>query len=335
MNRFARSALALPAVLLLALGGCLQTDYETTLYPDGSGKMLIRLAMRQTGIRRLRETRRPGDLPPEVRAVLQQIQKPERIKEYFSGVVGWKPIKVEEDADWLRATYTVYFDDINQLQLHNDGSLAEGGRQPVFSWKLIQAPDGGRTLYQITGLKGLPAFKIQPGDQAEAREMAKKMEPVLEELRVSLRINVPGMIKDSKGVLEVDGRSASWKMDGALFRGALSNLEGSEMKRFRDIMDVPESRISWTGSDVTPTQLEAWKAELAAAKNEWKSMSGLGLSDDELERSFIKAKLGAAQAHLDAGRKDQARKILNDIVREYPNHKETLTAKALLEKLGN
>ena len=27
------------------------------------------------------------------------------------------------------------------------------------------------------------------------------------------------------------------------------------------------------------------------------------------------------------------RKILNDIVREYPNHKETLTAKALLEKL--
>jgi hypothetical protein len=205
----------------------------------------------------------------------------------------------------------------------------------VFSWKLIQTPDGERTLYQITGLKGLPAFKIQPGDQAEAREMAKTMEPIFEDLRISLRVNVPGTIKDSKGVLEVDGRSASWRLDGALFRGALRNLEGSEMKRFRDIMDVPESRISWTGSDVTPAQLEAWKSELAAATNEWKGMSAAGLSDDELERSFIKAKLSAAQAHLDAGRKDQARKILNDIVREYPNHKETLNAKALLQKLGN
>jgi len=333
MNRLTRSALALPAVLLLALGGCLQTDYETTLYPDGSGKMTVRLAVRQPGLRRLRETRRPGDLPAELNAVLQQIQKPERIKEYFSGVVGWKPIKVEEDADWLRASYTVYFDDINQLQLHSDGTLTGNGKQLVFSWKLIQAPDGGRSLYQITGLRGLPAFKVQPGDQAEAREMAKKMEPVLEDLRVSLRVNVPGTIKDSKGVLEVDGRSASWKMDGALFRGALRNLEGSEMKRLRDIMDVPESRISWTGSDVTPAQLEAWKSELAAAKEQWKGMSGPTLSDDELERSFIKAKLSVAQAHLDGGRKDQARKILNDIVREYPNHKETLTAKALLEKL--
>ncbi|HVE43088.1 MAG TPA: tetratricopeptide repeat protein [Planctomycetota bacterium] len=334
MTRLTRSAFALPAVLLLALGGCLQTDYETTLYPDGSGKMTIRIAIRQPGLRRLRESRRPGDLPPEVNAILQQIQKPERIKEYFSGVVGWKPIKVEEDADWLRATYTVYFDDINQLQLQGDRALT-GEKQLVFSWKLIQTPDGERTLYQITGLKGLPAFKIQPGDQAEAREMAKTMEPIFEDLRISLRVNVPGTIKDSKGVLEVDGRSASWRLDGALFRGALRNLEGSEMKRFRDIMDVPESRISWTGSDVTPAQLEAWKSELAAATNEWKGMSAAGLSDDELERSFIKAKLSAAQAHLDAGRKDQARKILNDIVREYPNHKETLNAKALLQKLGN
>jgi hypothetical protein len=165
--------------------------------------------------------------------------------------------------------------------------------------------------------------------------MARQIEPVLEDLRISLKVSVPGTIRESKGVLEVDGRSASWKLDGALFRGALRNLEGAEMKRFRDIMDVAESRISWTGSDVTPAQLEAWKSELAAAKDQWKTMSGPALSDDELERSFIKAKLGAARAHLDAGRKDQARKILDDIVREYPNHKETLNAKALLQKLGN
>jgi len=318
---------------LLALGGCLQTEYETTLYPDGSGKMAVQLAIKQSGLRRFRQSGRPGGLPPEVQAVLEQIQKPEKIKEYFDGVVGWKPIKVEEDAAWLKATYTVYFDDINQLQVRGDRILA-GGKQLVFSWRLIKSSTGSQSLYQITGLKGLPAFKVQPGDQAQAREMAKEAEPVIDELRISVKVTVPGTIEESKGVLQTSGRSAGWTLDGALLLGALRHLEGTDMKRLRDIMDTPESRISWTGNEVTPAQVESWKKELAAAKDEWKTMGGAALSDNELERSFIRAKLSAAQAHLDAGRKDKARKILEDIVQEYPHHKETLTAKSLLEKLG-
>jgi hypothetical protein len=241
---------------------------------------------------------------------------------------------VEEDATWLRAIYTVYFDDINQFQTYSTRRVAGKPKQVVFSWRLVKSSNGGQTLYQITGLRGLPALKVQPGDQAQANTMAERLRPLLEDLRVTLRVTVPGKIEETKGVLRSAGRSADWTLDGALFLGALRSLEGSDMKRLRDILDLPESRITWTDNAVTPAQTDEWKKELAAAKEEWKKMGGAALSDNELERSFIRAKLEVAIAHYDAGRKDKARKILEDIVQDYPNHRETLAAKALLEKIG-
>src|ERR1051326_531299 len=99
MNRVFRALLFLLGSLA-ALGGCFQADYDTTLFPDGSGKMQIQFAVRQAVVQELRRRAgRPGELPmEEVQAVLQQIQKPDAIKEYIDGVVGWKPIRVEEDA---------------------------------------------------------------------------------------------------------------------------------------------------------------------------------------------------------------------------------------------
>jgi len=169
MKPVPRSLLA----LLVTLGGCFQVDYETTLYPDGSGKTQVTLAVRQAAMQELRRrTGRPGELPmDELQAIVQQIQKPDVIREYMDGVVGWKPIRIEEDATWLKATYTVYFDDINQLQVFSNRQIAGKPKQLVFSWRLVKSSTGGQTLYQMTGLRGLPALKVQPGDQAQANTL--------------------------------------------------------------------------------------------------------------------------------------------------------------------
>jgi hypothetical protein len=56
------------------------------------------------------------------------------------------------------------------------------------------------------------------------------------------------------------------------------------------------------------------------------------LTDDEIERKFIKARIAAAMELFNRGRKDKAIETLEDVIRSYPKHVETVTARKLLEE---
>jgi hypothetical protein len=56
------------------------------------------------------------------------------------------------------------------------------------------------------------------------------------------------------------------------------------------------------------------------------------LSDDEIERKFIKARIAAALELYKRGNKDKAIETLEDVLKSYPKHLETVTAKKLLEE---
>jgi hypothetical protein len=57
------------------------------------------------------------------------------------------------------------------------------------------------------------------------------------------------------------------------------------------------------------------------------------LSDDELERKFIQARINAALGLREKGKKAQAIETLEDLIKSYPKHVETRVAKKLLEEL--
>ena len=54
------------------------------------------------------------------------------------------------------------------------------------------------------------------------------------------------------------------------------------------------------------------------------------LSDDELERKFIQARISAAMELKKKGKTDKAIETLEDVIKSYPKHVETLVAKKLL-----
>ena len=56
------------------------------------------------------------------------------------------------------------------------------------------------------------------------------------------------------------------------------------------------------------------------------------LSDDEIERKFIKARIAASMELYKRGKKDKAIEALEDIIKSYPKHVETVTARKLLEE---
>jgi outer membrane lipoprotein-sorting protein len=56
------------------------------------------------------------------------------------------------------------------------------------------------------------------------------------------------------------------------------------------------------------------------------------VSDAEMENLFFKAKMTAAETHLQAGRKDKAAEILEEIITSYPKHPKIPDARRLLEQ---
>jgi len=59
---------------------------------------------------------------------------------------------------------------------------------------------------------------------------------------------------------------------------------------------------------------------------------GETLSDDEIERKFIKARIAASLELFKRGKKDKAIEALEDVIKSYPKHVETVTARKLLEE---
>jgi hypothetical protein len=56
------------------------------------------------------------------------------------------------------------------------------------------------------------------------------------------------------------------------------------------------------------------------------------MSDDEIERKFIKARIAASMELYRKGKKDKAVETLEDVIKSYPKHVETVTARKLLEE---
>jgi len=56
------------------------------------------------------------------------------------------------------------------------------------------------------------------------------------------------------------------------------------------------------------------------------------LSDDELERKFTQARIAAALELQKKGKKEKAIETLEDVIKSYPKHVETVTARKLLEE---
>ena len=54
------------------------------------------------------------------------------------------------------------------------------------------------------------------------------------------------------------------------------------------------------------------------------------LSDDEIDRRFIAARVGVAKDMMKQGKKDKAIEIYEDIIKTYPKHVDTVTVKKLL-----
>jgi hypothetical protein len=350
--------LAAGLALLVLPAGCIQADQETTVYPDGSGKVVIEIGVKKSILKVAEEMAKQNGLQtgarPGAEDLFSEYEDPAKILKQTEGVVGWRTGTRKEEGDWIRASYIAYFDDVNQLKIYSSGSRPGEERKLSVAWRLSKLKNGGNALTLTSDLRGeldqmagrRPAAGAK-GSEELAKAMVEMMKPMLQDFKVALRVVVPGQIREATGFMESGGRRASFVMEGNSLIAASANPQGAEARRLQAVADAGDSRVTWFDVAVPSDELDAWRKELSSAKEDWARRTGgrgpspaarpsdpePAMSDDEIEAGFIRAKVKVARTHLEAGRKDKAREILEGVIKEFPAHVLTKEARDLLGTL--
>ena len=103
----------------------------------------------------------------------------------------------------------------------------------------------------------------------------------------------------------------------------LARITGS--RTARELARDLESALALAGKESSPT---AKPTDAPSAPREPEEK----LSDDEIDRKFIRARVAAAMEAVKTGKKAKAIEILEDLVKSYPKHVDTPVVKKLLEE---
>ncbi|HEX7901020.1 MAG TPA: tetratricopeptide repeat protein [Planctomycetota bacterium] len=318
------------AALLLAsgLGGCLQIEEIVTLFPDGSGKIELRMASSKAYRAVLdQKARAAGRTPPasglpEVGLFFHKAE----------GIVALKPGPVTDDGAWERGSAIGYFDDANKVRI-------PGSKEGFFDQKYyLRATSNSLTLNNPFRDVEAKYLRILGPDAIERLRVERaRFAAETQGMRITVRVVVPGSVTDTWGFTSKEGSAAAVAVDNELMNRYLGDPESDEARRAKEITAASELRVVWTDAKVDAERLAAWKAELAEVKATG-IVPGVGgdlndLTDDEVDRLFIEAQIKIAREQIRQGREAKARATLESVLKDYPKAKAAQEAKKLLEGL--
>ena len=235
-------------VLLLAVGlvGCVKIKQAWQIQPDGSGKLTVSVAVSQQVLQMA------GDDDP-----FADLTNPkDMISQADNGWVAFTEPQVETRDGFKYATFTGYFENINDVVYRGDGGEGEmqastyrfdpAGKFTVRDPMLAQV---------IDSVAGDPSLS-DPQQKA-------MMAPMMKGLEISESYTLPGNIADAEGY-QVDGRSATTSVDETvLLAEQAPSIPG---------LDDHQLVVTFEPADWEQGQEDAWYQELEAAKVEWEAI---------------------------------------------------------------
>ncbi len=244
------------AVAASFLAGCLESDQQTVVMPDGSGKIVWTIGVQM----------KEGDKEEPLKQ-----DKVSEMEQAAEGIVAWAEPKVTKENGWYKVTLVAYFDDISKVKLFQDKG---GEKKEMLSFVYVKNGDGGTlTLKDATlddAAKDQEEKKEEEPQSEEAKkfaeEMKKQMKEMLKGMKISSGVKVPGSVTASEKFTKTEGRVASVVLDEKLLLDAMD--EKPEAKKAIKEM-AGEHKVTWTKNETTAEEVEGFKKEMAAAKAAW------------------------------------------------------------------
>jgi hypothetical protein len=244
----------LPGVLALAcaLGGCLKFKQEFVLMPDGSGKMVMTIAMKP-----------PEGAPAGEGGGLtlneMMSEDPDKMAKEMPGIVAMTRPKEEKKDGWTYLTFAAYFEDFNKVAVkQGEGDDA----QTMFDGKFTKQGDG--YVFELFGKGAGDATGLLAGQEDAPPEGKAQLEAMMKQMlagfEMKFGVKMPGAVKEISGFTVKNGRDASF---------TLSEKDLSKPADMKKMETLKSMKAVCGASTLTAAEQDAWKAEVAKAKEEW------------------------------------------------------------------
>lgn len=251
------------AASLVALTGCMKTDVQIVLMPDGAGKMVVDFDLN------------PNRLPFFVDDPLGNLTSPRFLQgSMVPGTYAWAPPERHRTEDRDRLVLTAYFKDINAFWFYKsaageiDTALAFGYDPKRDPRTLHLRPNLERELDEPLPLPSLRSagvsIDLTPGVVSGLMPLLR---PVLADMEIFLRVVVPGTVQQASGFTRLEGRTATIHVDRDRFVQVLTERAGVVLDE--QALRGEDPAIRWTGSVVDGEAQAAFRAEMKAARAWW------------------------------------------------------------------
>jgi hypothetical protein len=249
--------------LALALSGCMQTDVQVVLMPDGAGKMVVEFDLD------------PHRLPFFVKDPLSNLQTPQFLRgSMVPGTFAWAEPERIQTADRDRLILAAYFKDINAFWFYKaqggeiDTALAFGFDPRHDPHTLHLRPYLEKELQEPLPLPSLRSagvsIDLTPGVLAGLMPLLK---PMLANMSIHLRITVPGTVDRASGFRRIEKRTAAIDVDREAFIEILTDRVGVVVDE--PALGVQDPTIHWNGNVYTGEDQEAFREAMKTARKWW------------------------------------------------------------------
>lgn len=274
MTHPCRTLAALAAAAFLALGGCLQVEQGSTIFPDGSGKLLMKVGFKKSMLKMIEEFAKQGG--GDAKNPLDELNDPAKLAENAEGFVAFTAPKKTEDGDFITISFTGYFEDINKVKMHQTQETPGGEAKKTVQfaakyektdsgYSLTMNNDPNEDFRKLAGGEDNPAA----GNEELAKAMLEMMKPMLEGMKVTMSVTVPGAIQEVTGFMEKKDRTATMSINADMILAVVKDPKGAEAKKLEALGKKGAAKVTWASHTVSDAEVAAFKKEMAEAKDAW------------------------------------------------------------------
>jgi len=249
MKRLIPAFLAVAALAVSTLAGCMKVKHDLVVMPDGSGKMVLTLTMKMKGEAQ------------QVTEAELSVMDPDEVMQKVHGLVALQRPTSGKKYGVITMQMVAYFDDINALKFMDDGEGEKAKVKQQYGFRREGETFVLDTKGNLLAEEGPERKVLDDADGEKLKEnFFKAMFVGFEFTQV---VTLPGKVSATEGYGSKADRTASWQISERDLQKPSDQRKINELQSFKAVS---------LRSEVTDAEAAAFRQELEKAKAGWPAL---------------------------------------------------------------